>query len=311
RRTVVRARVLVNAAGPWAGDVAARVVGRPAAGKVRMVQGSHLVTRKLYDHDRCFIFQNPDGRIIFTIPYERDFTLVGTTDRDYDGDLGAVRISEGETDYLLKAASAYFRTPVGRGDVVWSYSGVRPLYDDGKGAAQKATRDYVLETDDGAGAPMLSIFGGKITTYRRLAEAAMEKIAAMLPAATAGAVRAKAGWTGRAALPGGDFPKEEFGRRVTALKSAYPFLAADQAERLTRCYGTEAPRVLGDARKAADLGRAFGAGLTEAEVEWMRREEWARDAETILWRRTKLGLRLGRDQIEDLGRRMGEIGRAA
>ncbi len=195
------AGLVVNAAGPWVDEVLRGPLGRNDAHNVRLVQGSHIVVRKLYDHDRAYIFQNADGRIIFAIPYEGNFTLIGTTDRDYDGDPAKVAITDGEIDYLLSAAGEYFAQPIGRGDIVWSYSGVRPLYDDGASKAQEATRDYVLKVDgEGAAPRIVNVFGGKITTYRRLAESVLEKIEEALGRRSGGS------WTGKAALPGGDFP---------------------------------------------------------------------------------------------------------
>lgn len=294
--------MVVNAAGPWANDIVELCTRRPARGKVRLVQGSHIVVPKLYAHDRCFIFQNGDGRIVFTIPYEDDYTLIGTTDRDFAGDLANVGATDAEIEYLCRAASRYFQRPVLVSDVVWSYSGVRPLYDDGTGAAQKATRDYVLEVDDADGAALVSVFGGKITTYRRLAESVMEKVVAHLPADKARAVAANAGWTGRKPLPGGDFPIDAFDERVKALRAAYPFLGKHDATRLFRYYGTRANKVLGQARSWADLGIGFGMGLTEAEVDYMVREEWARSAGDIVFRRSKLGLRLTQSEIDAIDR---------
>ncbi|MGA0563738.1 glycerol-3-phosphate dehydrogenase [Ancylobacter sp. VNQ12] len=310
-RREVRAPVLINAAGPWAGDVVRHLAGRSPKGRVRMVQGSHIVVRKLYGHDRCFIFQNDDGRIFFTIPYEDDFTLIGTTDRDYTGDPAHVRASEEEVSYLCRAASAYFARPVSERDVVWHYSGVRPLYDDGASAAQTATRDYVLELDPAGGAPMLSIFGGKITTYRRLAEAVLDKIAPLYPPQLRAQIVAREGWTGRAALPGGDFPMRAFDELRRELSEAYPFLAPCDAVRLARYYGTEAASILGKASKASDLGRHFGAGLTEAEIEHMRRNEWANTSEDILWRRSKLGLHLTKEQVGDMDHYLNGLSQVA
>jgi glycerol-3-phosphate dehydrogenase len=284
----VAARALVNAAGPWAAEVLGGVAGLNTPARVRLVKGSHIVTRRLYGHDRCYIFQNADGRICFAIPYEEDFTLVGTTDEEFVGDPAAATISEAETDYLCRAVSGYFRRPVTRDEVVWSYAGVRPLYDDGGSrSAQEATRDYVLTLDAEAGeAPLLSVFGGKITTYRRLAEAAMAKLAPHF------AGRLGAPWTAAAALPGGDFPWDGAPDLAAALRRDHPFLPEPLARRLVRQYGTRARAVLGEARTMVDLGRDFGARLTEREVEWQMREEWARAPEDVLWRRTKLGLRL-------------------
>ena len=287
----VRAKMVVNAGGPWANGIARDLARLPPRGRVRQVQGSHIVLPQLYAHDRCFIFQNTDGRIVFTIPYEGKFTLVGTTDRDFAGDPADVRASAEEVAYLCKLVSHYFRQPVMPADVVWSYSGVRPLYDNGTADAQKATRDYVFETDQLQGAPLLSIFGGKITTYRRLAEAAMEKVAALIgpPSAPGGL---SAGWTGREALPGGQFAPGGMSAEVQKLRGHYAFLTGPEAERLVRLYGTRAPEVLGDARTAADLGQAFGGGLTAREVDYLRRKEWVRQADDILFRRSKLGLHL-------------------
>ncbi len=295
-RREIAARILVNAAGPWAGDVVRNLIGSKPAGKVRMVQGSHLVVKRLYSHDRCFIFQNDDGRIVFTIPYEGAFTLIGTTDRDFSGDPARVSATPEETDYLCRAVSRYFRQPVRAEDVVWRYSGVRPLYDDGAGAAQAATRDYVLETDTSAGAPVLSVFGGKITTYRRLAEAAIERIRPFLTPAEASRVAARNGWSGRTSLPGGDFAPDAFSAHLAELSARYPFLEPSTALRVLRYYGSEATKVLGEARRPGDLGRNFGGGLSEAEVDHMRRNEWALTADDILWRRSKLGLRLNESE---------------
>ena len=285
--TEVRGRALVNAAGPWVAEVLGGVAGLNAPARVRMVKGSHIVTRRLYSHDRCYIFQNPDGRICFAIPYEDDFTLLGTTDESFQGDPAGVAISEAETDYICRAVGTYLRTPVTPADVVWSYAGVRPLYDDGASRAQEATRDYVLTLDAPAGgAPVLSVFGGKITTYRRLAESAMARLAPFFPGLGAP-------WTASASLPGGDFPWDGAADLAAALRRDHPFLDPGLARRLVRLYGTRATALLGDARGPADLGRDFGAGLSEREVVWQMEQEWAREPADVLWRRTKLGLRVG------------------
>ncbi|TPE49583.1 glycerol-3-phosphate dehydrogenase [Amaricoccus solimangrovi] len=295
-----RARALVNAGGPWVERIIRDVVHAEARGGVRLVRGSHIVTRRLYDHDRCYFFQGTDGRIIFAIPYEQDFTLIGTTDMDHRGPPEAARCTEEERDYLLAFASRYFAKPVTAEDVVWSYSGVRPLYDDGASSATAATRDYVLTLDAEAGAPLLSVFGGKITTYRRLAEAALAKLAPFTP-------RASGAWTARAPLPGGDFPHDGVAALTARLRARYPFLSGYWAGRLIRAYGTEAECVLGPAATAADLGRDFGATLTEAEVRWLVTREFARDAEDILWRRSKLGLRMTPEQAAELDGFVGEL----
>ncbi|ODT83503.1 MAG: glycerol-3-phosphate dehydrogenase [Pelagibacterium sp. SCN 64-44] len=283
-RHSVRARVLVNAAGPWVDEVINDVMGKAGAHNVRLVQGSHIVVRKLYDHDRCYFFQNSDGRIFFAIPYEDDFTLIGTTDRDYVGDPRNVAITPEETDYLLAAANEYFARAVTRDDIVWSYSGVRPLFDDGASAAQEATRDYVLKVEgDAAGGAAINVFGGKLTTSRRLAESVLEKIEELLG-------KKGAPWTAESTLPGGDFGVKSFDAEVRRLGLDYPGLPAGLLRRLMRLYGTRARTILGEAGSEADLGPHFGADLYAAEVDYLVANEWARTAQDILWRRTKLGL---------------------
>ncbi|SIP86509.1 homodimeric glycerol 3-phosphate dehydrogenase (quinone) [Paracoccus thiocyanatus] len=278
------ARALVNAAGPWVGEVIRDVAQVPATGNVRLVRGSHIVVPRLYDHDRCYFFQGTDGRIIFAIPFEQDFTLIGTTDMDHHAPPDQARCSQAERDYLCAFASQYFAAPVTPDQVVWTYSGVRPLYDDGAKSATAATRDYVLGLDD-AGAPLLNVFGGKITTYRRLAEAAMARLAPFFP-------QAGGDWTAGVPLPGGDFPVDGAADLLARLRAAHPFLPARLARRLVRSYGTDAFLLLDGAASMADMGRDFGAGLTEAEVSWLLRQEFARSAEDILWRRSKLGLHM-------------------
>ncbi|MBP2237579.1 glycerol-3-phosphate dehydrogenase [Sinorhizobium kostiense] len=293
-REVLSARVLVNATGPWVDRVLAEALGKKDVHNVRLVQGSHIVIRKKFDDPRAYFFQNPDGRIMFAIPYQEDFTLIGTTDRDYAGNPADVHISDAEIDYLCKAASEYFSDPVTKDEIVWSYSAVRPLYDDGASMAQEATRDYVLRLERKNGeAPLLNVFGGKLTTYRRLAESALENIGEAI--GTKGAR-----WTAGSRLPGGDFPATAYEAEVEKLKMRYPFLAASHARRLVRLYGTLAARLLGPARSEADLGRRFGADLYAVEVDWLIGQEWARRAEDVLWRRTKLGLKLSPAETADL-----------
>ena len=291
---VVRARALVNAAGPWVAQVLQGVIRSNTAGRVRMVKGSHIVVPRLYPEDHSYIFQNADNRIFFVIPYEQDFCLIGTTDLDYQGDPADVHASPEEIAYLCRGASDYLATPVTSDQVVWTYSGVRPLYDDGASKAQAATRDYTLELDapDG-GAAQLSIFGGKITTYRRLAEAALEKLAPHLPKPTG----LPAGWTGGHALPGGDFPTDGFEPALAALCARFPFLAEHTLRRLLRAYGTCVSEILGDATSAEALGPVVAADLTEAELRYLVRREWARTAADVVWRRSKLGLRIDRTEI--------------
>lgn len=297
----IRARLLVNAGGPWVDRVIARVTAKKDSHNVRLVQGSHIVVNKLFEHDRCYIFQNADGRIVFAIPYEGDYTLIGTTDRDYDGDLDAVAISTDETEYLCAAASEYFAEPVTANDVVSAYSGVRPLFDDGASKAQEATRDYVLKLDgDKKSGAMINLFGGKITTYRNLAETVLETIEGVLG-------RRGGLWTAAAPLPGGDFAVDGFDAEVARLTAAYPFLDDRLARRLVRLYGTKAHDILGSASSTDDLGRHFGHGLYEAEVRYLIDREWAVTAEDILWRRTKLGLKFGGPDVETLDDFMNAI----
>lgn len=286
------ARTLVNAGGPWAEEIIRNVTRINSSEAVRLVRGSHIVTRKLYDHDRCYFFQGTDGRIIFAIPYEQDFTLIGTTDKDHRGAPSEAVCTDEERDYLLGFASQYFAKPVTREDVVWTYSGVRPLYNDGATSATAATRDYVLSLDQN-GAPLLNVFGGKITTHRRLAEGALAKLAPFLPGA-------KPAWTARVPLPGGDFPHTGVAALTQDLQKRFAFLTPAWAARLIRAYGSEAATLLGKAASAADLGQDFGATLTEAEVKWLMTHEFALEAKDVVWRRTKLGLRLNAAQIDQL-----------
>ncbi|MBK1796286.1 glycerol-3-phosphate dehydrogenase [Devosia sp. WQ 349] len=293
-KTRVRAKMLINAAGPWVDEVINGVMGKNGKHNVRLVQGSHIVVKKLYEHDRCYFFQNGDGRIFFAIPYEDDFTLIGTTDRDFHDDPRNVKISEEETSYLLAAANEYFADTITRDDIVWTYSGVRPLYDDGASAAQEATRDYVLklEGDSSTGA-VLNIFGGKLTTSRRLAEAALEKIEAILG-------QRGAAWTKTSTLPGGDFGVKSFDAEVRRLAKDYSALPPSLLRRLMRLYGTKARVILGTAQTIADLGRSFGSDLYSREVDYLVTQEWARTAQDVLWRRTKQGLRTSAEDVAQL-----------
>ena len=290
---VHRARMLVNAGGPWVGDVIRTKVRLNSQEGVRLVRGSHIVTRRLYDHDKCYFLQGTDGRIIFTIPYETDFTLIGTTDAEHEDPSQPPRCTPAEQQYLLDFANRYFRRTLTPEDVVWTYSGVRPLYDDGASSATAATRDYTLRVDTSAGAPLLNIFGGKITTYRRLAESALDKVGAHLPLS-------RGRWTAGVALPGGDFPVDGVPALIAELQARFPFLTGFWARRLVRAYGTEAAVMLGEARSAADLGEDFGETLTETEVRWLMDREFARTAEDVIWRRNKLGLRLTGEQARAL-----------
>ena len=280
----VRARALVNAAGPWVTDVLSRVSGSNREKGLRLVKGSHIVVPRLFEGAQAYIFQHPDGRVIFAIPYERDFTLVGTTDVPYREDPAEVAITTEEIAYLCEAVSRYFTRPVTPAEVVWSYSGVRPLYDDMSESASAVTRDYVFDLDTPEGeAPLLSIFGGKITTYRKLAEHALSRLQPLLD-------NDKPGWTATASLPGGNIAGADFESFLSTLSASRPWLPAALARRYARAYGTRVEDLLGSAGAIEDLGTALGDGLYEAEIDYLMRKEWAISAEDILWRRSKLGL---------------------
>jgi glycerol-3-phosphate dehydrogenase len=294
-RSTIKGRIVVNAGGPWVEQVLNSGAGVNAKAKVRLVQGSHIVVRKLYEHDRAYILQNSDGRIVFIIPYQNDFTLIGTTDRDYEGDPAKVKASPEEIQYLCDSVSEYLTKPVTPADVVWTYAGVRPLYDDGASEAKAATREYVLELDTPGGAPMLSVYGGKITTYRRLAEEALAKLAPYLKGTKAGE-----GWTAKSPLPGGDIKVSEISTLIAQLQRDYLFLSPSHAGRLAHAYGTRAAKLLGNASSMSDLGRSFGATLTEREIAYLIANEWALSAEDIVWRRSKLGLHLSAEQITSI-----------
>lgn len=284
--TEVRARAVVNAAGPWVKETLNGRLGQPSRDNVRLVKGSHIVVPKRYAGEHAFILQNDDRRVVFMIPYEEDFTLIGTTDEPFEGDPLRPEASTAEIDYLCRAANRYLAAPVTPQQVRWHYAGVRPLYDDGTDDPSSITRDYTLRVDEVKGAaPVLSIFGGKITTYRVLAEHAMDKLKKYFPK------QARA-WTATVPLPGSDFGG---GPRIAArdaFYARYPGLPRTLLRTLFHRHGTRAAQVLGDAQSITDLGEDFGADLTEREITYLREHEWARTAEDVLWRRTKAGLRL-------------------
>ena len=289
-RSEITSRALVNASGPWVSDVVTTIAGRNVPARVRLVKGSHIVIDRVFEHDRAYTFQNADGRICFAIPYEGDFTLIGTTDEDFTGDPATAVISEEETEYLLSSVSEYLEHPLTRAMIRWTYAGVRPLYDDGASKAQEATRDYVLSLDEVAGkAPLLSVIGGKITTYRRLAERAMRELRGAFPTM-------RTSWTRDAKLPGGDVPVASYGDWVESMSRRYSFLDRRLVGRLCRTYGSRINVVLAGVLRAPDLGRDFGAGLSEREIEYLVAHEWAETADDVLWRRSKLGLHLAPDQ---------------
>lgn len=303
-RNEVVAHVLVNAAGPWVSHVISEVAGLNVPSRMRMVKGSHIVVDRIFDHDRAYIFQNADGRICFAIPYEHDYTLIGTTDEDFNGDPSTAVISDQETDYLLAAVSEYFARPVARDTIRWSYAGVRPLYDDERArGAHEVTRDYVLGVEAPPGQPpLLSVFGGKITTYRRLAEQALQQLARAFP-------YMGPPWTRTARLPGGDIPVASFDEWVWRVTLRHPFLDPALLRRLCRAYGSRVDILLAGVTEPADMGRDFGAGLTERELNYLIAYEWAETADDVLWRRSKLGLRMRSEQRSAVERYLKEARR--
>ena len=288
------AHAVVNAAGPAVLQVL-RLVSKQDATQLRLVRGSHLVVRKLFEHDFSYFFQHPDGRIFFAIPYERQFTMIGTTDADHVGSLTDVRPDDDEIAYLCDAANSYFCKQISPADVVWAFAGVRPLVEDGSWRPEAATRGYRLEVSDiSQGAPLLSIFGGKLTTYRHLAENALALLERRMPKLN------RRTWTGGAALPGGNFPMDGVSALASRLAADYPFFDHDTAQRLIRAYGTLAWAIFGNARSLADCGTDFGHGLTEVEVRYLMEREWAQTAEDVLWRRGKLGLKFNAGRVAAL-----------
>jgi glycerol-3-phosphate dehydrogenase len=315
----IRSRALVNAAGPWA-ESFLRQEARAARGELlasrslRLIKGSHIVVPRRFAHDHAYVFQNPDKRIIFAIPYEGEFTLIGTTDVELHGEPRHARTDAAETGYLCEQASRYFRQPVSPSEVVWSYSGVRPLLDDASGDPSAVTRDYLLEANTGA-APLLSIWGGKITTFRKLAEEAADQVGHML-----GDVRTP--WTERAVLPGGDFsawigparrPDTDFDRFLAEARRRYPWMDESPLRRMARAYGSRIDQVL--AQSAPGMGAQVAPGLYEAELDYLQRQEWATSAEDVLWRRSKLGLHYSAQQRVDVAQwmesKVGEMRKVA
>ena len=295
---VVRGRVLINAAGPWVMNVLRESLGMQSRRHLRLAKGSHIVVRRLFEHDHAYILQNPDKRILFAIPFERDFTLIGTTDVEYEGDPSNASITGAEVAYLCEMANRYFSHAISPADVVWSYSGVRPLLADDAANLSAVTRDYVLECDaTSERAPLLSVFGGKITTYRRLAEDALDLIAQSLP-------ELKSAWTAGAPLPGGDIPNADFGGFLADFRRSVPWLPEALARRYARAYGTRVDRLLAGARSLTQLGEDYGGGLYEAEIDYLISQEWAQTAEDILWRRSKLGLHVGAETARRLAERL-------
>ncbi len=305
RRDIASARVLVNATGPWLKQFVTDVLRQADQWPVRLDKGSHIVVPRLFDHDRGYIFQLPDKRFVFALPFERDFTLIGTTDQAFVGDPSGIKISASEIAYLCAAANQYFQRAISPADVAWSFAGVRSLHDDGSRRSQDISRDYVISLDQRSGeAPLLTIYGGKLTTYRRLAEHAVDRLA--------GVVEAGPAWTSLSHLPGGEFPWDGLDSLVAKVRKARPLLHEDLVSRLVRAYGTRVERVLGPARRLEDLGACLGADLTAAEVRYLMEREWAQTGDDVLWRRSKLGLRFSPLQREHLARFMAaEVGASA
>jgi len=290
----VQARALINAAGPWVTGVSDDVADVRRRSGLRLVKGSHFVVPRLFEGEQAYILQHSDRRVVFVIPYEQDFSLIGTTEVPYDGDPAAARITEAETAYLCDAVNRYLAKPVRPEDSVWTFSGVRPLYEDASENASAVTRDYVFDIDAGEGrAPLMSIFGGKITTYRKLAEHALEKLQPFLGFS-------RQVWTERAVLPGGDLPGADFERFLAELRAARPWLPAALARRYARAYGTRVERILDGARDLGGLGEHLGDGVYEAELAYLKNEEWAVSPEDVLWRRSKLGLHISKETRERL-----------
>lgn len=291
---ITTADMVVNATGPWVEQTLRKTLNHDTNDRVRLVRGSHIITRKLFDHDKCYFFQGTDGRIIFAIPYEQDFTLIGTTDADHDTPDIAPVCTDPEADYLRDFAGQYFRKPIDKSDIVATYSGTRPLFDDGANSATAATREYVLRMDNTSGAPLLNVFGGKITTYRKLAEAAMDHIGAQL---FTGATFPK-NWTAGVPLPGGDFPHDGVNDLIAKFANAHPWADARTARRIIRAYGTDAFDIF--AGFDADNNHHFGHGVYAAEIDWTIAHEWVQCGDDYLWRRSKMGLRFSPQEAENI-----------
>jgi len=303
KENVVKARTLVNASGPWLDTLLTKISHTRTAEHIRMVKGSHILVDKLFEHERAYIFQNADDRIIFAIPFQNRFTLIGTTDVDFHGKPDEVKIDSKEINYLCEAANEYFTTQIGPENVIHSYSGIRPLFDDGKSDAKAATRDYVLKLDTGSNnnePPLLSIYGGKITTYRKLAESVLDKLSDFLP-------EMKGTWTETANLPGGDFSPDGFLTEVKKLTTGCPVVSEEHATRLVRTYGTCAHKMCENIKTTEQLGMHFGHHLYSFEVDYLLSNEWAQSAEDVLWRRTRMGLFLSAEETVQLENYISEV----
>jgi glycerol-3-phosphate dehydrogenase len=293
-KRAVMARALVNAGGPWVSDIIGRVAGTNSTRNVRLVKGSHIITPKFWDGPQAYLVQNHDKRVIFINPYEGDKALIGTTDIPYEGAPEAVSIEDAEIEYLLAAVNRYFKQALRREDVIQTFSGVRPLYDDGKGNPSAVTRDYVFDLDTSGGAPLLNVFGGKITTFRKLAEHAMQRLQTTFP-------KMGADWTATGILPGGEIEGADVVRFLDKLQRDYPWLPRDLAGYYARVYGARTAKVVAGAGSLSGLGQSFGPNFYEAEVRYLMAEEWAETAEDILTRRTKHGLHMSAEEKAAFG----------
>ena len=285
RRDVKTARVLVNASGPWIGAVAETVIRQPLPRPARLIKGSHIVVRRRFEHDYGYLLEAPDRRVVFVLPFAEEFILIGTTDENFVGDLNSPVPDVEEITYLCGVVNRYFRDAITPDELVWSFAGVRSLYDDGADKPEDVTRDYEVVLDERPEeAPLLTIYGGKITTHRKLAEAVMLRIGQFF--------EARPPWTAASRLPGGEFAPQDFDAEVAELLRRWPFLSVPHARRLMRAYGRRAERILKDAKTMDDLGQRFVVDLTASEVRYLVENEWAQNADDILWRRSKLGLKI-------------------
>ena len=289
---VFRAKCLVNCAGPWVTDVINNVAGTRSTRGVRLVKGSHIIVPKWWAGQNAYLVQNHDKRVIFINPYEGDKALIGTTDIPWEGRAEDVEIAENEIEYLLKCVNRYFKEKLRREDVLHAFSGVRPLFDDGKGNPSAVTRDYVFDLDETGGAPLLNVFGGKITTFRELAERGMHKLKHIFP-------QMGPDWTATASLPGGDMPNADYESFINSARDAFPWMPRELLQHYGRRYGTRVKEIVGAATSVEGLGRHFGSHLYEAEVRYLVGKEWAMTAEDVIWRRTKHQLHLSAEQIRD------------
>ena len=303
KQNIFKAKCFINASGPWVDDLLNSSFKRDNSKNVRLVRGSHIVVNKLFDHDRSYICQNNDNRIFFMIPYEDKYTLIGTTDIDHGQSAENVEISEEEKLYICKSANEYLNSQISLEDIVWSYSGVRPLYDDGASAAQEATRDYVIKSEQSESSLMINIFGGKITTYRRLSESILKNVEEFLGSKGDS-------WTNHSSLPGGDIDVDGQLDLQNKLQTKYPFLTQETLKRVVRSYGTISFDIFGDATNIDALGKHFGSGLYEREVNYLIQEEWSRTSDDILFRRSKLGLSFSKDEVTQLDQHLDDFFKA-